>query len=145
MIEAIAQQEISLARVRAEFDQWRSSGSGRGRIPDRLWRLAVALLDSFPTSIVCKELRLSPGDLRKRRRVVDAALEHAAPSMPAFVELRAVDLARDSRLSSPPTLAASAGSVRAVLERGDGSRLTLDLPSDAGASIDALVTAFLRR
>lgn len=55
-MEAIAHDDITLARVRVEFDQWRAGRSGRGRIPDRLWRLAVALLDSFSTAVVCREL-----------------------------------------------------------------------------------------
>src|SRR4051794_25049514 len=56
----------SLARIRAEFDQWRSSGSGRGRILDRLWRLAVSLLNTFPTLLVCKDLGLGARDLNPR-------------------------------------------------------------------------------
>jgi hypothetical protein len=71
-MEAIARDDLTLARVRAEFDQWRSGRSGRGRIPDRLWRLAVSLLDSFSTAVVCRELRLSAGELRKHRQALDA-------------------------------------------------------------------------
>jgi hypothetical protein len=51
-MEASACDDLTLAHVRAEFDQWRSGRSGRGRIPDRLWRLAVSLLDSFSIAVV---------------------------------------------------------------------------------------------
>jgi hypothetical protein len=83
-MEAIACDDLTLARVRTEFDQWRSGRSGRGRIPDRLWRLAVSLLDSCSAAVVCKELGLSPGALRNHRRSLDAKSS-------AFVELRALD------------------------------------------------------
>ena len=33
---------LNLARMRSEFEHWRSDGSGRGRIPERLWRAALA-------------------------------------------------------------------------------------------------------
>lgn len=72
-----------LPRARDEFDQWRASGSGRGRIPDRLWRLVVSSLDSFSRSVVSKELRLSAGDRRKRHQAVDARADRNA-----CVELR---------------------------------------------------------
>ena len=42
-MEAVARDDLMLARVRAEFDQWRSGCSGRGWITNRLWRLAVSI------------------------------------------------------------------------------------------------------
>jgi hypothetical protein len=139
-MEAIARDDLTLARVRAEFDQWRSGRSGRGRIPDRLWRLAVSLLDSFSTAVVCRELRLSAGDLRKHRQALDAKADRSPSPAPAFVELRAVDLVPQS-----PSADTTPASVRAVLERADGLRLTLELPTAAASALETLITAFLRR
>jgi hypothetical protein len=142
-MEAHAHDDVTLARVRSEFDRWRAGRSGGGRIPDRLWRLAISLLDSFSTAVVCKELRLSAGDLRKRREAFGPA-STLPPAAPAFVELRAVDLVPHSPHRSPSADESSAA-VRAVLERADGARLTLELPSAAASAFEALVTAFIRR
>lgn len=143
-MEAIARDDLTLARVRAEFDQWRSGRSGRGRIPDRLWRLAVSLLDSFSTAVVCRELRLSAGDLRKHRQALDAKTPAPRTAVPAFVELCAVDLT-----PAPPTrpsgVEAPAPPVRAVIERGDGARLTLELELTVPAMLESVIATFLRR
>jgi hypothetical protein len=139
-MEAIARDDVTLARVRTEFDQWRSGRSGRGRIPDRLWRLAVSLLDSFSTAVVCRELHLSAGDLRKHRQARDAKTRPSPPATPAFVELRAVDLVPQS-----PSTDETPASVRAVLDRADGSRLTLELSVATTPSLEVLIATFLRR
>ena len=136
-MHAPALNTLALARVRAEFDEWRSGRSGRGRIPDRLWLQAVSLLDSCSAAVVCKELGLSPAAMRKHRRSLDAT-----PS--AFVELRAVDLIptrsqRASRVEAVPS------QIRAVLERGDGSRLTLELPTAMSVLFETTIATFLRR
>jgi hypothetical protein len=55
-----------LAHVRAEFERWRSEAAGRGRIPDRLWRVAISLLHNHALSPVGRELHLIVGDLKKR-------------------------------------------------------------------------------
>ena len=106
-MEAHARDDLTLARVRAEFDQWRSGRSGRGRIPDRLWRLAVSLLGSFSVAVVCRELHLSAGDLRKHRQALDTKAERSVSATPAFVELRAVDLT-----PAPPTRTSGVVSLR---------------------------------
>lgn len=143
-MEAHARDDLTLAHVRAEFDQWRSRRSGRGRIPDRLCRLAVSLLDSFSTAVVCRKLRLSAGDLRKHRQALDAKPAMPKTAVPAFVELRAVDLtpARPTRISD---VEAPALPIRAVIERGDGSRLALELAPTTSALLESVITMFLRR
>lgn len=84
-----------LARMREEFEQWRSQSSGRGRIPDRLWRMAIDLLDHVSPSVVCRELHLAAGDLKKRHQALVGTID-ATPSAPPFVESRAVDLASEA-------------------------------------------------
>jgi hypothetical protein len=126
-----------LARVRAEFDEWRSGRSGRGRIPDRLWRQAISLLDSCSAAVVCKELGLSPGALRNHRRSLDATSS-------AFVELRALDLI-PTRPKQTSRVEAAPAQIRAVLERGDGSRLTLELPTAVPVLVETAIATFLRR
>src|SRR4029450_5972226 len=124
----------ALARGRAEFDLWRAGRSGRGRIPDRLWRSALSLLDLHAPATVCKELRLSASELKKRRQALGRKGD-ATTTAPAFIELRAVDLTQKSPRRAPDAQAPAA-SVRAVLERADGSRLTLELPATATSHIE---------
>lgn len=133
-----------LARVRAEFERWRSESAGRGRIPDRLWRAAISLLQTHAPSTVCRELRLSATDLKKRRQTLAAGFTAASGAPPAFVELRAVDLggsatrlAREPGLDEPP--------VRLELTRADGAKLALDIASCQWARVEALCAAFLAR
>jgi hypothetical protein len=141
-MEAMPRDNDALARVRAEFDLWRAGRSGRGRIPDRLWRSALSLLDLHAAATVCKDLRLSASELKKRRQALGSKGD-ATTTAPAFVELRAVDLTRNAPRQSPAAQPAAAA-VRAVLERADGSRLTFELPATASSHVEALCVAFLR-
>ena len=143
-MEAMIRDDLSLARVRAEFNQWRAGRSGRGRIPDRLWQLAVSVLDSVSPAVVCKELHLSAGDLRKHRQALDARTPAPKPAVPAFVELRAVDLTPTSPKRTS-AVEAPTPPVRAVIEHGDGSRLTLEFAPAAPAVLESVITTFLRR
>jgi hypothetical protein len=54
-----------LARVRAAFDT-RRPGRRPGRIPEKLWLQATALLQHHTVSTVARELGLNPGRLRAR-------------------------------------------------------------------------------
>lgn len=132
-----------LARVRAEFEQWRSQSSGRGRIPDRLWRMAIGLLDHTSPSVVCRELRLAAGDLKKRRQALTPALEATSVVAPAFVEVRAVDLTGPA-IPSPTDIDRGEAPVHVELTRGDGARLVLEIPPRNWQCVEALYCAFLR-
>jgi hypothetical protein len=133
-------QPDDLARVRADFERWRSESSGRGHIPDRLWREAVNLLQSHAVSVVCKELRLSAGDLKKRRHAMMTNDSARTAMAPAFVELRAVDRDDVSKLTSPSPTA----QLRVELMRADGVRLSLELRPSEWARVEALCASFLR-
>lgn len=85
-------QTDDLAHAREQFEHWRSQSSGRSRIPDRLWRMAIDMLDHVSPSVLCGQLHLAAGDLKKRRLELTPARDAAPPLTPAFVELRAVDL-----------------------------------------------------
>ena len=67
----------ALHRVEHAFAEWRGQPH-RGRIPERLWAMAVALVEHGGRSVsyVSRRLRLSPGDLK--RRVVVAGSWKAA-------------------------------------------------------------------
>ena len=133
-------QTDDLARVRADFERWRSETAGHGRIPDRLWRAAVNLLQSHAVSIVCKELRLSAGDLKKRRQALVTNGSSRTGVAPAFVELRAIDHDPAAIHASPSPSAP----LRLEFARADGARLSLELPPSEWARVEALCASFLR-
>jgi hypothetical protein len=102
-----------LVRVREAFEHWRSERSGRGRIPDRLWRAAVVLLETQAPSTVCRALRLSATELKKRRQMLAAGSTAARQAPPAFVELRLVGLDTETK---PPFINWEAGEGQHVVQ-----------------------------
>jgi hypothetical protein len=124
--------DADLARAQAAFDVWRSGRRGRGRIPDHLWQIAIALLDDHELGAVAQALGLNPGRLRARLAKQRPATRRRSPN-PAFVELRAVDLVPAPEPTIDTSLPAlGARDVRIRFERPDGVTLTLSLPANPG-------------
>ena len=44
---------LELARLRDDLAAWRTNSSGRGRIPERFWVSAAALVGPLSTTRVC--------------------------------------------------------------------------------------------
>jgi hypothetical protein len=133
--------------VRTEFEAWRARRIGRTRIPESLWTAALALLDRYPLTLICRELRLSPTQLRKRRAADNQKLQQRQQPQQAFLELssRALPTPKRSARSGASDSAhpLTDGACRVMLERADGSRLSLTLPLE-WMRIEALCTSFLR-
>ena len=72
-----------LARVGAEFERWRSEAAGRGRIPDRLWRVAILLLETHAPLMVAAapSVKESAGVLGLYSTHLRILLEEAAPHL----------------------------------------------------------------
>jgi hypothetical protein len=133
--------------VRGEFEAWRARRNGRGRIPETLWAAAIKLLDRYPLNLVSRELRLSPTQLRQRRAATSPKPQPRRNSQQTFLELTPHALT-PTKVSAHSVASDSAhllteGACRIVLERGDGSRLSLTLPVD-WLRIEALCASFLR-
>ncbi len=137
-----------LARTRQAFDAWRAQRRGRTRIPPDLWDQAVLLLNHHPITHVARQLRLDPTKLRKRRLAAhQSVLPNCSPA-PHFLEVRASGLSS----KSGPTLTSDPSSPRPTteaawrlqIERADGHRLTLSVPSSEWSRIEALYSLFLR-
>ena len=136
-----------LTRTRTAFDTWRATQPGRRRIPEQLWEAALALLDHYSPARVCRELRLSPTQLRHRLKRMARPPAPGALAASNFIQVRAADLG-----IAPSTFENKAGSrlqsaeasLRLIFERSDGSRLTLCLPASEWAHLEALCTAFMR-
>jgi hypothetical protein len=75
-----------LLRGRTRFQAWRQQRKTRGRIPDRLWALAVRLVNSHGLNRTVRALGVDYYSLKRR---VEAAASGASSAGPAFVELPA--------------------------------------------------------
>ncbi len=137
-----------LARTRQAFDAWRANRRSRTRIPPELWDQAVSLLNRYPITHVARELRLDPTKLRKRRLAAhQSVLPNCSPA-PHFLEVCASGLSSGSgsTLTSDPSAPrlTTEAAWRLQIERADGHRLTLSVPSSEWSHIEALYSLFLR-
>ena len=133
--------------VRNQFEAWRTGRIKRQRIPETLWAAAVSLLDRYPFGLVCRELHLSPMQLRKCHLVYGQKPPRRKRSRQTFLELSQHALSTPQlsahSLASGSAHLPSDGACRVVLERANGSRLSLTLPVD-WLRIEALCAGFLR-
>lgn len=127
-----------LLKLKAQFEAWRKNRAKQGPIPDHLRQAAIALLDRCSASMICRVLRLHPRTLQtpvasKARRQAPA---NTSPDFfPLPTPLPQVDL------YSP--IGAARSDCRLLLERPDGSRLTILLPALDSASLSTLCADFL--
>ncbi len=75
-----------LARGRSQFQAWRGRRQAGGRIPQRLWALAVRLVTKHGISSTAAALGLDYYSLKERS---EQAADRPVSSGPAFVELPA--------------------------------------------------------
>ncbi len=52
---------LSLKKVQANFEQWRTKRPKKSKIPDDLWQQAMPLFKKYPKGKICKALKLSGG------------------------------------------------------------------------------------
>jgi len=138
-----------LEQVKIEVEKFRAgrpTGS-KARLPENLWAAAVALLDHYPFKQVWQELRLKPEYLKRRASLAKNKSIPAPERTPKFLTLKANELTALNN-GADKNIAAQSPShqrseCRLVIERVDGSRLTLNLPCD-WARIEGLCANFLR-
>ncbi|MCH7725712.1 MAG: hypothetical protein IH991_04420 [Planctomycetes bacterium] len=100
-----------LARGRDRFEVWRRTRKVGARIPDKLWSLAVKLVDAHGLNRTASVLRLDYYSLKKR---VEARNSVSTPVPRAFIEL------------ASPSLAAS-GECVVEFEDGSGASIRVHL------------------
>jgi hypothetical protein len=144
-----------LLELQARFAHWRSTRKYvRESIPDELRSAALEMTRRFPPSLIHRVLKLDPSRLENkaagkrstRTAVTKKKLAARRPTRtavtklsPAFFKLpTSAALPADS---SPPQ---TPPPCRLQLERPDGSRLTLILPSSDASAIKLLCADFLR-
>ena len=130
-----------LLELKTRFEPWRTNRKYlREPIPDELWNAAADLSRRYPTSLVGRILKLDPSRLKK------LLIKHSARSsvrkkpQATFFQLP-TELALPEAGSSLPQRPVGC---RLQIERPDGSRLTLTLPSLDLVSISRLCADFLR-
>lgn len=121
---AVGPGEIS--RVSRQFKEWRRSRRSGTRIPESLWRAAVALAQRHGVSKASLALRLDYYSLKKRLEAAPRPRPQAAGTGAPFVEI---------------PLRAVAGSPACVLEveDGRGARLRLELQGVGSGELAGLV------
>jgi hypothetical protein len=107
---------LTLESVQQQFETWRSNRTKRGPIPEPLWEAAAGLCRHHPITHVCRRLRLSFTDLKKR----------LSASSSASVQFMDLDL---SWLTGPWHM---------ECERPDGSKLRFSGNGQAPAMEDLL-------
>lgn len=134
-----------LAKLQARFEHWRNTRKTRSPIPEDLLQAARDLLDRYSVSMVCHVCRLHPTSLHKRTGPASTSSKPAKPihksvgtSQPDFYCLPPV-----ASLPQPP-VPISTPDCRLVLERSDGARMTLVLPSLDTTALYNLCSNFLR-
>jgi hypothetical protein len=130
-----------LLELRARFETWRTNRKYvREAIPDELWNAAAGLSRRYPPSLVGRVLKIDPSRLKKFLLKRSARTSTRKKPQATFLQLpTGIALPEvGSALPQSPT-----GS-RLQIERPDGSRLTLTLPSLDLVSISRLFTDFLR-
>jgi hypothetical protein len=130
-----------LLELKARFETWRTKRKYlRESIPDELWNAAADLSRRYPPALVSRVLKLDPGKLKQLRIERPARTAVRKKPQAAFFQL-------PTELALPEAgapLPQSPIGCRLQIERPDGARLTLSLPSLDLVSIHRLCADFLR-
>jgi hypothetical protein len=130
-----------LIEIKARFDLWRASRKySREPIPTELWNAAADLSRRYPPSLVGRVLKIDPSRLKKFLIKRSARTSTRKKSQATFLQLP-TGIALPEIGSALPQ---STPGCRLQIERPDGSRLTLTLPSIDLVSISRLCADFLR-
>ncbi len=145
-----ANPKPDLQLIKTVFENFRAGRTGKERLPESLWRQAIALLEHYPFAVVCRELRLKANYLRQRAAALkQGGTEKFRLQRPTnkrqprpqqeFLHLTTHDL---NVVPNQPRLLPPATACRVIIERVDGSRLQLSVEMD-WARIEALCRSFL--
>lgn len=119
-----------LRQLKAQFESWRRTREKKGPIPVHLRKAAIALLDEHAATTICRVCRLHPRTLQEPAEPAP----QVSSKTPDFFPLPAL----------PPAAARPRAECQLLLERPDGARLTLTLPTLDPVSLSTLCSNFLR-
>ena len=124
------QLPAQLRAAQRQFDQWRASHTGRRRIPESLWAVAVKAARRFGINRTAGVLRVDYYRLKRRLVAADGERDARVPSTtPTFVQLPAV-----------PATAPHQCVVQ--LEDRNGSKMRIELPVTDTLDVVALARSF---
>jgi len=115
----VEEYSLTLEAVAKQFETWRANRQKRDRIPQHLWRAATQLCKDYPTTQVCRCLRLSFADLKKHLSNQKAAVQFMKIDFPGAI-----------------------GHWQLCCQRSDGAQLSLSASSTL-PDIDQLLEKFL--
>jgi len=130
-----------LLELKTHFDQWRANRKYRGEpMPGELRSAALEMADRYPSSLLLQILKVQVWHLRRdASKRSDGA---KAPKLANRAFFKLPPCSQTTTTDSPPTSTSS--DCRLQLERPDGSRLTLTIPSLDVSAFNALCADFLR-
>jgi len=130
-----------LLEIKSRFETWRTNRKYlREPIPDELWNAAADLSRRYPPSLVGRTLKLDSSKLKKLLIKRSPRTSTRKKPQAAFFQLPTEIALLEIGSPLPQNLTGC----RLQIERSDGSRLTLTLPSLDLASISQLFADFLR-
>jgi hypothetical protein len=130
-----------LLELKARFETWRTNRKYvREPIPEELWNAAAGLSRRYPPSLVGRVLKIDSSRLKKLLIKRSPRTSNRKTPLATFFQLPA-EIALPE-VGSP--LPQSTPGCRLQIERPDGSRLTLTLPSLDLVSLNRLCIDFLR-
>ena len=113
---------VTLETVRQYFEAWRSGRTKKCQpIPEKLWQAAASLCETYPITHVCRHLRLSFSDLKRR-------VSTAKPRPAQFMEI---------------DMGCFTGGWQLQCDRADGAKLRLS-GSGQPPALDSLLRDFLK-
>jgi hypothetical protein len=119
------QLPADLVRARGRFRAWRGRRQAGGRIPRRLWALAVRLVNRHGVNRTAMALGLDYYSLKKR---AEEAADQLKSSSPVFVELPS------------PVMVGKQGLFE--LDNGSGATMRVQLVGYDAADVEALARSF---
>jgi hypothetical protein len=130
-----------LLELKTRFDQWRATRKYKSEpVPDDLRRATLDMTGRFPSSLLQQVLKVQLWHLKKR-----SAAKRPAPAVaPKSPQAAFFKLPAESILPQTTSSSLSNNGNRLQLERPDGARLTIIVPSLELAAIQRLCADFLR-
>jgi hypothetical protein len=129
-----------LLELQARFDQWRANRKyKREPVPDQLRDAALEMSRRYPSSLLRRVLKIQLCRLMPKAKTNARRSKRQQPHT-AFFKLHPPAASLSAESLTPQSSTAS----RLQLERPDGVRLSLTLPSLDAAALYALVADFLR-
>ncbi len=141
-----ANPKPDLEEVKSKFESFRAERKGKRELPEDLWAAAVALLEDYPFQVVWQQLRLKPTYLKRRAGLAKEEEAVRREKSLQFLTLTNSQLTQIKQQSDKKLAATTVNQgmqCRMVIERGDGSRLQLNVAMD-WVHIEALCASFLR-